>query len=109
MAHPRFVPLLALGFLAGLLVPPAMAQTPTPHPITGSYEKYGTTPTGVGLYWTAYVPSGVIQRLTDPFDRSLSPGRGGECDDSQEARDQRNHEPSVRGSCHVQANARQMP
>src|SRR5438045_7027749 len=42
--------------------PPTPAPTPTstwtPAPAAGSKEKYGTTSTGVDLYWTAYVPPG---------------------------------------------------
>jgi len=49
----RILPLLA--FVAVILInvstPAATASS------TLSYEKYGTTSTGVDLYWTAYVPS----------------------------------------------------
>ena len=54
---PRFLPFIVLGVWAGLLVAPTTTTAaPTQNGLVGSFEKYGTTPTGVGLYWTAYVP-----------------------------------------------------
>src|SRR4029453_18024488 len=58
----RVVALLFLTLCPGLLVLPArtIADTQNPPPTSVpkvSYEKYGTTSTGVDLYWTAYVPS----------------------------------------------------
>ena len=72
----RVVALLFLTLCPGLFVLPArtIAETPSPPPVSVpnvSYEKYGTTSTGVDLYWTAYVPA---DGLRHPAVLVLHPG-----------------------------------
>jgi dienelactone hydrolase len=72
----KVLALLLFTLCPGLVVFPsrtmadASISTPTPTP-SGSYEKYGTTSTGVDLYWTAYSPA---DRLRHPAVLVLHPG-----------------------------------